>query len=186
MIPFGLDPSPNPFEHPLNGLVAIRVDGSDLTDMLGRDDFKREPDWVKLQSSRESERQSHFLSLSQQKKRFTSPARRTYTDFQAATRRRRRALRCCRSSTPCLCSCMHWYTVTLDATPGDRWPRLAGCGAGGHIRALRRTGGRAVQSGGMAGLTWLRRPRSRHPAPRLRVRQPGMGAAHLGGAARAR
>jgi Tol biopolymer transport system component len=46
MILFGLDPSPNPFAHPANGLYVIRADGTDVTLVLGGDDFKREPSWV--------------------------------------------------------------------------------------------------------------------------------------------
>ena len=46
MILFALDPTPNPFEHPTNGLYVIRADGSGLTLVLGGDDFKREPYWV--------------------------------------------------------------------------------------------------------------------------------------------
>jgi Tol biopolymer transport system component len=46
LIMFGLDPSPDPFAHPDNGLYVIRADGSDLTLFLGGADFKREPVWV--------------------------------------------------------------------------------------------------------------------------------------------
>jgi Tol biopolymer transport system component len=46
MILFALDPTPNPFAHPPNGLYVIRADGSGLTLVLGGDDFKREPVWV--------------------------------------------------------------------------------------------------------------------------------------------
>ncbi|MEO6577356.1 MAG: hypothetical protein ABIO99_00420 [Candidatus Limnocylindria bacterium] len=46
MILFGLDPTPDPFAHPNNGLYVIRADGTGLTLVLGGDDFKREPFWV--------------------------------------------------------------------------------------------------------------------------------------------
>lgn len=46
MILFALDPSPNPFAHPVNGLYVIRADGTGLTLVLGSSDFKREPTWV--------------------------------------------------------------------------------------------------------------------------------------------
>jgi hypothetical protein len=46
MIMFALDPIPNPFKHPSNGLYVIRADGSDLTQVLGGNNFKREPYWV--------------------------------------------------------------------------------------------------------------------------------------------
>jgi dipeptidyl aminopeptidase/acylaminoacyl peptidase len=43
---FALDPTPNPFDHPNNGLYVIHADGSGLTEILGGNDFKREPVWV--------------------------------------------------------------------------------------------------------------------------------------------
>lgn len=46
MILFGLDPIANPFAHPVNGFYVVRADGSGLTEVLGGDDFKREPVWV--------------------------------------------------------------------------------------------------------------------------------------------
>jgi Tol biopolymer transport system component len=46
MILFALDPSANPFAHPINGLYVIRADGTGLTLVLGGNDFKREPVWV--------------------------------------------------------------------------------------------------------------------------------------------
>ncbi len=46
MIMFALDPTPDPFEHPVNGLYVIRADGSGLTKVLGGRNFKREPVWV--------------------------------------------------------------------------------------------------------------------------------------------
>jgi Tol biopolymer transport system component len=46
MIMFALDPSQDPFTHPNNGMYVIRADGKDLTEVIGRDDFKREPVWV--------------------------------------------------------------------------------------------------------------------------------------------
>jgi hypothetical protein len=46
MILFALDPTPDPFQHPPNGLYAIRADGSDLTKVIGGNNFKREPVWV--------------------------------------------------------------------------------------------------------------------------------------------
>lgn len=46
MIMFALDPSENPFAHPINGLYVIRADGSGLTLVLGGSDFKRSPAWV--------------------------------------------------------------------------------------------------------------------------------------------
>ena len=46
MIMFALDPTPNPFEHPLNGLYVIDAGGSGLTQVIGGNDFKREPVWV--------------------------------------------------------------------------------------------------------------------------------------------
>jgi hypothetical protein len=46
MILFALDPSSDPFEHPNNAFYVVRADGSDLTLVLGGDDFKREPIWV--------------------------------------------------------------------------------------------------------------------------------------------
>ncbi len=46
MIMFDLDPTPDPFEHPTNGMYVIRADGSDLTELMGLGDFKREPVWV--------------------------------------------------------------------------------------------------------------------------------------------
>jgi WD40 repeat protein len=46
MIMFALDPTPDPFEHPVNGLYVIRADGTELTKVLGGANFKREPVWV--------------------------------------------------------------------------------------------------------------------------------------------
>jgi Tol biopolymer transport system component len=46
MIMFALDPTPDPFQHPRNGLYVIRADGTDLTQVIGGQDFKREPFWV--------------------------------------------------------------------------------------------------------------------------------------------
>jgi Tol biopolymer transport system component len=43
---FALDPTPNPFDHPANGLYVTRADGSGLTEIIATNDFKREPDWV--------------------------------------------------------------------------------------------------------------------------------------------
>jgi WD40 repeat protein len=47
LIVFALDPTPDPFQHPANGLYVIRSDGSGLTEVLGGNDFKREPVWVR-------------------------------------------------------------------------------------------------------------------------------------------
>jgi WD40 repeat protein len=46
MIMFALDPTPNPFEHPVNSLYVIRADGTEPTKVLGGANFKREPVWV--------------------------------------------------------------------------------------------------------------------------------------------
>ena len=46
LIMFALDPTSDPFEHPINGLYVIRADGTGLTLVLGGNDFKREPVWV--------------------------------------------------------------------------------------------------------------------------------------------
>ncbi len=46
MIMFALDPTSNPFAHPVNGLYVILADGRDLTQVIGGNDFKREPVWV--------------------------------------------------------------------------------------------------------------------------------------------
>ena len=46
MIMFALDPTANPFQHPVNELDVIRADGSDLTVVFKSDYFKREPIWV--------------------------------------------------------------------------------------------------------------------------------------------
>jgi hypothetical protein len=46
MIMFALDPTPNPFNHPVNGLYVILANGRNLTQVIGGDDFKREPVWV--------------------------------------------------------------------------------------------------------------------------------------------
>lgn len=43
---FALDPTPNPFAHPSNGLYIIDADGTGLTLVIGGDDFKRTPSWV--------------------------------------------------------------------------------------------------------------------------------------------
>lgn len=48
MIMFALDPtSTNPFDHPTNGLYVIQADGSHLKKVIGGNDFKREPVWVR-------------------------------------------------------------------------------------------------------------------------------------------
>jgi hypothetical protein len=46
MIMFALDPTDNPFQHPVNELDVIRADGSDLTVIFKSDYFKREPIWL--------------------------------------------------------------------------------------------------------------------------------------------
>jgi hypothetical protein len=46
MILFALDPTPDPFEDPVNGLYVIHANGRDLTQVIGRDGFKGEPVWV--------------------------------------------------------------------------------------------------------------------------------------------
>lgn len=46
VILFALDPTSDPFQHPPNGLCVIRADGSDLTQVIGGNNFKREPVWV--------------------------------------------------------------------------------------------------------------------------------------------
>ena len=46
LIMFALDPTPNPFEHPINGLYVTHADGSGLTEVIGGNNFKREPVWV--------------------------------------------------------------------------------------------------------------------------------------------
>ena len=46
LIMFALDPTPDPFQHPVNALYVIRADGSGLTKVLGGNNFKREPVWV--------------------------------------------------------------------------------------------------------------------------------------------
>jgi hypothetical protein len=46
MIMFALDPTPNPFAHPVNSLYVIGADGTGLTKVLGGENFKREPVWV--------------------------------------------------------------------------------------------------------------------------------------------
>jgi Tol biopolymer transport system component len=46
MIMFALDPTRNPFDHPINGLFVIQADGSRLTQVIAGSDFKREPVWV--------------------------------------------------------------------------------------------------------------------------------------------
>lgn len=46
MIMFALDPTPNPFDHPVNGIYVILANGSGLKQVMGGDDFKREPVWV--------------------------------------------------------------------------------------------------------------------------------------------
>jgi Tol biopolymer transport system component len=46
MIMFALDPSSNPFSHPSNGLFVMQSDGSGLRQVIGGNDFKREPVWV--------------------------------------------------------------------------------------------------------------------------------------------
>ena len=46
MIMFALDPTPDPFQHPVNSLYIIGSDGTGLTKVLGGSNFKREPVWV--------------------------------------------------------------------------------------------------------------------------------------------
>ena len=46
MIVFGLDPAPDPFEHPPNAVYVVREDGSGLTQLFDGGDFKREFAWV--------------------------------------------------------------------------------------------------------------------------------------------
>ena len=43
---FALDPTPDPFAHPVNGLYVVGLDGSGLANLIGGNDFKREPVWV--------------------------------------------------------------------------------------------------------------------------------------------
>ncbi|MGH9212048.1 MAG: hypothetical protein ACRD2C_15390 [Acidimicrobiales bacterium] len=43
---FALDPTPDPFAHPANGLYVIDADGTGLALVIGGDDFKRTPSWV--------------------------------------------------------------------------------------------------------------------------------------------
>ncbi len=45
-IMFALDPTANPFSHPMNGIYVIDADGTGLTLVIGGSDFKREPTWV--------------------------------------------------------------------------------------------------------------------------------------------
>jgi Tol biopolymer transport system component len=45
-IVFALDPTPNPFDHPPNGLYVIDKNGTGLRLVIGGGDFKREPVWV--------------------------------------------------------------------------------------------------------------------------------------------
>ena len=47
MIMLALDPTPNPFSHPPNGLYVMRSDGTGLQEVIRGDDFKREPVWVR-------------------------------------------------------------------------------------------------------------------------------------------
>ena len=47
MIMFGLDPTANPFSHPPNGLFVMHSDGRGLRQVIGGNDFKREPVWVR-------------------------------------------------------------------------------------------------------------------------------------------
>ena len=47
MLLFALDPSPDPFQHPANALYVTHADGSDLTKVVGGNDFKREPVWLR-------------------------------------------------------------------------------------------------------------------------------------------
>jgi Tol biopolymer transport system component len=47
MIMFALDPTPDPFAHPPNGLYVIPADGRGLAKVIGGNDFKREPVWVR-------------------------------------------------------------------------------------------------------------------------------------------
>ena len=47
-IMFALDPIADEFSHPVNGLYVINSDGkTGMTQVLGGQDFKREPDWVR-------------------------------------------------------------------------------------------------------------------------------------------
>jgi Tol biopolymer transport system component len=46
-IMFALDPINDEYSHPPNGLYVIKADGTGLTLIIGGDDFKREPDWVR-------------------------------------------------------------------------------------------------------------------------------------------
>ena len=46
MIIFAFDPTPNPFDHPTNGLAVTHADASSLTEVIGGNNFKREPVWV--------------------------------------------------------------------------------------------------------------------------------------------
>jgi Tol biopolymer transport system component len=43
---FALDPTPDEFQHPPNGLYTIAADGSDMTAVIESPDFKRRPEWV--------------------------------------------------------------------------------------------------------------------------------------------
>jgi Tol biopolymer transport system component len=44
-IMFALDPPEDEFEHPPNGIYVIDADGTNLTQVIGGSDFKREPEW---------------------------------------------------------------------------------------------------------------------------------------------
>jgi Tol biopolymer transport system component len=46
-IMFALDPSPDEESHPFNGLYVTNVNGTGLVRVIGGQDFKREPDWVR-------------------------------------------------------------------------------------------------------------------------------------------
>jgi hypothetical protein len=46
MIMFALDPTPDPFALPANGLFVTRADGNALSEVVGGNNFKREPVWV--------------------------------------------------------------------------------------------------------------------------------------------
>lgn len=47
MIMFALGPGRNPFSHPPNGLFVMQSDGRRLRQVIGGNDFKREPVWVR-------------------------------------------------------------------------------------------------------------------------------------------
>ena len=45
MVMFALNPIADDFQHRPNGLYVVNADGSDLRQVLGGDDFKRQPEW---------------------------------------------------------------------------------------------------------------------------------------------